>query len=563
MQNGSRRVVIGGVLLAVLLIAAACGGNKKAESSDSAESGAAKSPSEISNGDTDAKPKRGGTLTFALEAENSGGWCMPEAQLAASGIQVANAVYDPLVAFDENFEPKPFLAKSVEMNDAATLFTFELRPGVKFHDGTPLTARVVKLNLDLLKGDPAAKAETGRNPILYPLVYGDLGEVTVVDDLNFTVATKRPWPAFLNYLAAGRNGIAAEAQLKSSAEDCKDKLIGTGPFKFVNWDRNVEVDLERNPDYWMKDRNGVQLPYLDKLVFKPIPTGPDRLAALESGAVDAMHFGLVTSVQAIERQPDKFNMSGDTPGHREVGYAMMNVSKPPFDDIAARKALLQALDRDRLNKIATDGRWTLANGPFDTAVMGYLPDLEVPAYDPEAAKKTLGGKSLDFTLTYAADPNTKKLVEEIQREVGQIGGKVDLVAMDQAAAINKALSGDFSLVMTRNHPGSDPDTQYVWFYSTSLVNFSRIKDPELDTLWDAGRSELDQAKRKGIYEQINRRMSDQAYEAWLFNNEWKYATARNVHNFANYMLPDDDGVATQRGAGMNWGWSYLVGVWRG
>ncbi len=543
------------------MVAASCGGNKKSDEGSSSGNGDT-STSKISNGDTDAKPKPGGTVTFALEAENSGGWCLPAAQLAAAGIQVANAVYDPLMAFDADFKPAPYLAQSVEVNAEHNLFTFKLRPNVKFHDGTALTAKVVKFNMDLWKGDDAAKAETGLNPLLLPITYKDMGDVTVVDDLTLTVATKRPWPAFLDYLAMGRNGIAAEAQLRAGEENCKKNLIGTGPFKLVKWDRNVEMDLEKNPDYWMKDKDGVQLPYLDKLVFKPIPGGPDRLTALQGGAIDAMHTTLYDNFKQISSEPDKFNMSSDTEGHREVGYGLINVSKPPFDNLEIRKALGQALDRDRLNKISNDGKFTIANGPFDSGVMGYLPDLKGPKYDPEAARAALQGKNLTINLTYATDPNTKKLAEEVQREMNQVGVTVNISDIDQATLITKAIGGEYNLILWRNHPGSDPDTQYLWFYSDSPVNFSKIKDPEMDKLWDEGRTTVDQNARKAIYEQINQRMSDMAYESWNWYSEWRYATAKGVKNFSNYMLPDESGTATVKGAGMNWGWSYLAGMWK-
>ncbi len=551
-----------GIVACVTLIAVSCGGNKKSDDASKGGGGSSSQGKTLPNGDSDAKPKTGGTLTFALEAETSGGWCIPEAQLAAGGIEVANAVYDPLMALGADFKPHPYLAQSLEVNDTATLFTFELRSGVKFHDGTPLTAKVVKLNIDLWKGDAAAKAATGRTPLLLPLAMTDVGDITVLDDLTFTIATKRPWPAFPGYLTGGRSGIAAEAQLKSSAEDCRAKPIGTGPFRFVKWDRNVEVDLERNPDYWMKDRNGVQLPYLDKLVFKPIPDPTDRMSALEAGAVDALHTTTKTNLDRAAQDPKSFNVVTDTDGHREVSYGLINVTKPPFDDLAMRVAFAQAVDRERLNKVANDGTFRIANGPFDTAVMGYLPDLRGPKYDPEAARKAFAGKNLTVDYTYTAGPYAKKVAEEIQRQMDQVGAKVELSALDQASVVNKALGGDFNVLWWRNHPGGDPDGLYGWFYSSSSVNLSRIKDPDLDKLFDDGRVETDEAKRTAIYQEINQRMSEQAYELWAWYAPWWYLTRSEVKNSSGYLLPDSNGVASEKGAGMNWGWSFLPGVWK-
>lgn len=312
----------------------------------------------------------------------------------------------------------------------------------------------------------------------------------------------------------------------------------------------------------MKDRNGVQLPYLDKMVFKPIPSATDRLNALEGAAIDAMHTNAYESFEAVAAEPDKYNLASDTEGHRESLYGMLNLSKAPFDDLAIRTAIVAGLDRDRLNRIYSGGTFEVSNGPFDTDVMGYLPGLGGPKYDPEAARKVLEGKNIGFNITYTAAPASKKVAEEIQREMTQVGVKVDITDVDQATTVNKSLEGSYNMILIRNHPGSDPDTQYPWFYGNSPVNFARLKDAELDKLWDEGRTTIDPAARTTIYQEIDQRMSDQAYQVWISRTQTRFATLKDVKNFSNYLLPDDNGVASIEGAGMNWGWSYLTGVWK-
>ena len=130
--------------LATALALSGCGGDDKANDDETTETTV-----------DDATPQPGGTLTYAVEAESSGGFCLAEAQLSAAGIQVAYAIYDPLMAYDEDLVAKPYLAESVTPNDDNTAFTFKLRTGVKFHDGTDLTAQVVKENIDLWRGDKA------------------------------------------------------------------------------------------------------------------------------------------------------------------------------------------------------------------------------------------------------------------------------------------------------------------------------------------------------------------------------------------------------------------------
>ena len=131
-----------------------------------------------------------------MEAENDGGWCLPEGQLAIAGLQTARALYDPLTIPDENGEYVPFLAKDVTSNDDYTEWTITLRKGVTFHDGSPLTAQVVKNNLDANRGQ-----YPGRSALLQQFIYGNIASVDVVDEYAVKVTTGVPWrafPAFLN-----------------------------------------------------------------------------------------------------------------------------------------------------------------------------------------------------------------------------------------------------------------------------------------------------------------------------------------------------------------------------
>jgi len=190
--------VAAAVLVASMLIAA-CGG-----SSESGNGGG--------SGDAAAgTPTPGGTVTYGLEAENAGGWCLPEAQLAISGIQVARAIYDTLTAPDEHAVYQPYLAESVTPNDDFTQWTIVLRDGVTFHDGSPLDATVVKNNIDAWRG-----VYPGRSPLLFTFVYEPISAVDVVDAATVKVTTKTSWPSFPAYLFNdGRSGIIAQAQLES------------------------------------------------------------------------------------------------------------------------------------------------------------------------------------------------------------------------------------------------------------------------------------------------------------------------------------------------------------
>lgn len=548
MQRRSLRVTRAlAIGLALTFAATACGGGDSSDKSDDTK----KQTEEIDPG----TPVPGGELSYAIEADAGAGYCLPNAQLTAGGIQVSNAIYDSLFVFNDKFEAVPYLAETSKWNADYTELTLTLRDGVKFHDGTPLDAETVKLNLDVTRGEPNAVKSTGVAPELFIFVFQDIKEVTAPDAKTVVISTKRPWPALPQFLASGRNGIVAKAQLADGLDKCKENLIGTGPFKLIDWKPNVKMQLEKNPDYWRKDKAGKQLPYLDKLNFVPIEGGPDRFNALEGNSVQAMH----VSTQSIFDQisdDDRFRLIQETEGHKEIGYGLVNLSKAPLDDFETRKNLSMAIDRETLNDINSGGKFKVADQPFDTDVIGYLEDIPTFEYDPDAAAEFFDGKNIKLNLSYAVDPTTKKIADEVKAELEDVGVEVNVDDVDQATLIKRAVAGEYDIILFRNHPGADPDTQYYWWYSTSLVNFGRINDPEIDRLLDEGRVEPDQAKRKAIYEDLNRAFAKGGYAQWNWYTEWAIGSYDNVHNLTGATLPDGS-----KGPGMNWGWHSLAEAW--
>jgi peptide/nickel transport system substrate-binding protein len=525
-----------------VLIASACGGG---DDDDDDSSGGGGSDSELPT--DEGTPTPGGEVTYGLEAETASGWCLPEAQLAISGIQVARAIYDTLTAPDENGEIKPFLAESVEPNEDYTVWTIKLRDGITFHDGTALDSTVVKNNLDAYRG-----AYPARQPLLFVFTFQDVASVDVVDPLTLTVTTKRPWvdlPWFL--WGSARVGIMAQAQLDSTS--CNDDLIGTGPFKKDSWTVNNSFVAVKNPDYWGTDADGNQLPYLDKITFRPLEDGRARLNSLEGGELQAMHTSGALQIEEIRNQAESGalnNVESDKFG--EVGYIMLNSSQPPFDNLTARQILAFGIDREAVNQIRANNIPTLAQGPFAPGNVGYLEDAGYPDYDKAHAEELIAqyeqetGGPLEFTLTHAGDPETTQTAQLYQQLMGDIGVTVNLQPIaDQSALIDAAIGGQFQAVTWRNHPGGDPDTQYVWWYNSDTapnpVNFGRFNDPEINRLLDEGRTTADEAQRKTIYEDLNRRFAEQLWNLWASYTIWSIASQPNVHGVLGPDLPDGSG----------------------
>jgi peptide/nickel transport system substrate-binding protein len=479
----------------------------------------------------------GGSITYGLESETGGGWCPTTARLAISGIMVASAIYDPLTTLNSKGQAVPYLAKSVTHDPTYTKWTIALRDqDIKFHDGTLLTADVVKQNID-----------AWRRGELLSSVFADVSDVTVDNPKQLTVTTSRPWVTFDGYLFLdGRGGIVAPAQLNDPST-CATNLIGTGPFKLDHWTVNQELVVTKNPDYWQTDNRGRRLPYLDKITFKPVPEANQRVNALRADQLDVIHTSDGQQISTLLPQRSQFNLMYEPPGHREVRYYLMNVAKPPLDDINARKAVAMAIDRNQINQIENAGQFQIADGPFDRDVLGFVAHPGFPQHNLKRAralvaqyKKTHGGQ-FSVVLEHTNDPANTAEAQLIKEQLSKAGIDAQFKQEDQTAFIVSAVTGDFSIMLWRNHPGDDPDAQYVWWNTGSPVNFGKIADPTLQKLLDDGRTETDPAKRKVIYQQVDRRFASQIYNIWAYNPQWLIAAQKNVHGLTGPPLPDGVG----------------------
>lgn len=497
-------------------------------------------------------------MVYALEAENTNGWCLPEGQLAIAGIQVARAVYDTLTIPNEDAEYVPFLAESVEANDDFTEWTIKVREGVTFHDDTELTGEVVRNNIEAWRGK-----YPGRTALLLQFVFSNIASTELVDPMTVKVTTATPWPSFDAYLfLSGRAGIMAQSQLDDT-QTCDAKLVGTGPFEQVEWTENESFLAKKNPDYWQKDADGNQLPYLDEIEFRPIVDGEARQNSLIGGEISALHTSGAEQVQFLQAEAESGNVNlTSSDDFAEVSYGLFNTSRPPFDNINARKAAAYAFDSEGFNQVRNLDLFTMASGPFAPGEIGYLEDAGFPRYDLDEAKKYAAlyqeetGNPLEFTISSVDDPSTLASVEFIQNNAEAVGATVRVRPIAQAELITTAISGDFQALSWRNHPGGNPDGQYVWWHSTSPANFGRINDPELDRLLDEGRAETDEERRREIYEDVNRLFADKVYNLWFNWTQWNVATAPNVFGVYGPDLPDGSKPFTGLATGHS-----VTGMW--
>jgi len=537
------------------MIAAGCSSTTTTDSGQS-DGTAARGAQQGNIIETDAKPQPGGRVAYGLEAE-SDGFNPTKNRWAISGVMVGLAVYDPLAAYNDKSEAKPYLAESFTANAAFTEWTITLRKNIKFSDGTPLTASAVKQVLDAHLAS-----------ILTKPVFSAVDKVTVKDDLTVVVSMTSPWVVFPSTLSAQTGVIPSPGSL----EDPGSNPVGTGPFIQKSWTPNDKWVGTKNPNYWRKDKDGVQLPYLDEVEFRPIPLHNSRSAALESGDIQMMHTNdskAIVKFRALAKEK-KFQMLEDN-GEGEEGFAILNSSAPPFDDVNARRALAHATDRETYGETINDGVFDVADGPFRKNSKWRSDFTNYPEYDLAKAQELVqkykddhGGQPPTFSFGITAD--SEQQAQFLVAEWNAAGFVADVKTVDQAAFIIEAVQGKYQANLWRQFGAPDPDFDLLWWVSDNAegvlaLNIARHKSPCQDAAMKKGRENADEAIRKQAYAELQQCFADEVPYVWLEHTVWTIVANNKVHGIANGPLPDGTPSLAVGGAGDFGGVTRMTQVW--
>ncbi len=574
-RSTSRGLGAVALLLALMLVGAACGGGSSSKG-DGESTGSTAAGAGTGSGE---KPKVGGKVTIAMEADTTGGFCLSNAQLAAAGIQVARAIYDTLTVPDDKGNYVPFLAKSVTPNADYTVWTIELRDGIKFHDGTALDATVVKDNIDHYTG----KTDPKNALFKFSLDAAHwINDVKVVDPTTVEVDLKGPWVSFPSHLYNyGRMGMMAEAQMNAPPGDCGIKtMIGTGPFKFDgDWVTNDHMTLNKNPDYWRKDKDGTKLPYLDQITFKPvvdptrfangIKTGDFDLGAhrfrrrdLRPHAVaeewrDQLHSGRqvprgdVRDLQHAHRTVRQHQRPQGLRLRGELGRSTTSCASTGSRSGRTARSARTSSDTCRRTSIRpTRSRRRRATRP--------RPRTTPRSTRPTPARTSRSRISPPRTRSRCSRPSSSRATWT------KAGIKMDIKQEEQSQTINDVIGGQYQAAGWRNHPGFDPDDQWVWWHCYSvpaannadqtnigegagignncdnLVNFTHFNDAAINTAMETGRTSADPAVRKKAYEDLNLEFAKQLWSAWGYYTIWTIPSQTKVQNILGPNLPTAD-----------------------
>ncbi|MDZ7679609.1 MAG: ABC transporter substrate-binding protein [Acidimicrobiales bacterium] len=545
------------LLLAFGLVAAACGNDS--------DTGADPDGPDDPDTTEDAAPgpedvTRGGSVSVGLEDEQAN-WLPGAATFSNPGVAAAVAVYDPIAARAEDGQVYPFLAESIEPNDELTEWTVTLREGVQFHDGTDLTAEVMKTIFDEYL---AIEEATG-----LPAMVNRVEEVRVDDELTYTYVLDSAIAPFPDALV-GPMGWAFSVEACEAAGgrdgDCGEQMVGTGPFVFESWIRDGELTLSRNPDYWRVDANGEQLPYLDELVFQPIPDEDARLNSVASGTIDVGQTLRQSSVRAARELDDvaTYESIGNN-----GGGSIFNTAMAPTDDLRVRRALAYAVDQEDLVEVLGGTDITPPQTQFFSPDSPwYSADVADawPSDDPEQAEEHLAeyvndpdrsdgravGDPVEIDFYCPPDPTLVDLAQAYQGFWQAVGFEVNLIALDQPTHIQNAIAGDYMINCWRAGGQEDPFITLSSAFGdpeTTPVNFTNYSSESIDENLEILRTSTDFDVRYAAVEDIMFELADQVPQIWTAGTATSLFADDSVHGIADWTIPGPDGAPLVEGNG--------------
>ncbi|MBL6612557.1 MAG: hypothetical protein ISP45_00945 [Reyranella sp.] len=463
-------------------------------------------------------PKRGGTLTLALEADFPS--LDPLRVTALVERQVGLAVMDPLFDFDDKGNIVPVLAEGYEVREGGKIYLVKLREGVKFHDGTPFNADAVVFNLERVR-DPKNACRCLAN-------LDSIVGVKALDPRTVEFTLNRPdavLPAILSD-AAGLmiSPTAAKADEKSIAQ----RPVGTGPFVMKEWQQGHKIVVERNPDYWRK-----QQPYLDRVVFLPLANEESRQTSLLSGTIDAMQSPSPRFVVQAKANNKLKVMTGAGLG---TNFLMMNTRTAPFDDVRVRRAVAHATDRRLFIKAIYQDQYPIADSLIGPGMWAHGQVDNFPKYDVAKARSLLKeyGKPVSFVLGVSTSPHNALAAQALQEMWKEVGVNVEIKQIEQARFIRDSINHSFQMSFFRWAGRPDPDLNLYRAFHSSFANqvssnYTQFTNPRMDELLEKGRTTLDRDQRKKVYDEASRLLADEVPYLFLFYATFHIVMSAKVH----------------------------------
>jgi peptide/nickel transport system substrate-binding protein len=492
------------------------------------------------------QPKDGGTLIYAMESEAD----ILDPQGASGWVtwRIHRHIFEPLINQDlsrsDVAQPPliPGLAESWEASPDGLAYTFKLRPGVTFHDGTPWDAEAAKFNIERMM-NPDFEYYNARAAAFTYFCWLATKEVQIVDPMTIRIVQNRPFGEFLNQMVQGTGGtgMISPTSIKQYGSDTvAEHPVGTGPFKFVERVQNEKIVLERNESYW-----GTR-PHLDQIIFRPMPEPAARVNALQAGEVDFIAVPPPDSIQSLVDAGHTLSIA-ETRNVPHIWYIHLNMKDPALQDVRVRQAIQYAIDKQGIASSLLRDTAYRAEGLQAPGNLSFDPDFKIYEYDVEKAKALMAeagfadglNQELVFQTSTAGSGQLLPvpMMEWIQRDLEQIGIKIKIDAFEWITYIGMWSAGI---------PDGVHGMQFSWGqssgywldYTTNSANATpgccntgSYSNPAVDELLNAAFGELDENKRADLYKQADKLIMEDAAFIPVVNDRAPYVMAPYVKGF--------------------------------
>jgi len=437
-------------------------------------------------------PKPGGILTVGLQADPTA--LDPQKQSLTAIWKVVEQIYGRLTRVRPDLTVEPELAESWEISPDGLVYTFKLRRGVTFHDGTPLKASDVKFSFERLV-DPATASTSAAD-------LAAMESVEAPDDQTVVLTLNAPNAALLATLSNQSCVVMSEQFVTANNGDVSQTAMGSGPFVFKEYVPNTQVVLEKNPNYWEEG-----LPYVDGLEMTIAADDTARTTAVVTGTVDFIEYAPLRDIELLEQDPT-IVLAGDS--NTNIRFIAFNLAKEPFDNPLVRQAIAAVIDREAVLGPAVFGHGTPTATLFPEGFWAHLPQ-EIAPPDVERARQLMAeaGFADGFQTTITSWSqysflNAAAIV--VQEQLRQIGIEAEMNLVENATMVQQVhQEKTFDIAVTGTSAYVDPN-QIVFgnFKTGEAGNFAGYSNPRVDELIAQGVAVTDQAERTEIYQEIQR-----------------------------------------------------------
>ena len=486
-------------------------------------------------------PKRGGTLVSLLTPEP------PMLILGLNGqgptLIVGSKIYQGLITYSPKMEPLPDLAKSWSISEDKLTYSFKLQEGVKFHDGKPFTSADVLFSVMEFAMTVSTRAR---------VVFSQIEKAEAPDDHTVIFTLKAPYePFMLAFTTVGCPMIPKHRYVGTDFRTNPNNAlpIGTGPFKFAEWQRGGFIRLEANRDYWKPNQ-----PYLDEIIYRIVPDGQSRALALETNQVQMAAANDIEPFDLPRFQAQK-NLTITTDGweyYAPLSWFELNKRVKPLDDVRVRQAISQAIDRDFIVKRLWFGIGKPATGPFASTVRFYDSDVKLPPFDVAAANKILddagykrGANNMRFSLRHMPLPYGEvwtRLSEYFRAAMQRIGIQIVMDTGDAGSWAARMASWDYDTSVNFVYQVGDPSYSIEGYYLSSNIrnvtftNTSAYNNPKIDAMFAKAKNSADTNERQKIFSEVQQILVDEVPYVYLVQMSFPTLYQARLHNVIDTAL---------------------------